>query len=86
MSGVGQEIRTANQGCRTNVWFEDDLQRLVLDYKLQGSDTWKRIGPEQAAKLSADRGRATRVQEATEEELQDLLLPITGANRRPLGK
>jgi hypothetical protein len=46
LNSLGQNLRTGNQGTRTNVRFDDEELRLVLDYKVQGSDVWKRVLPE----------------------------------------
>jgi hypothetical protein len=85
LSQAGQELRTSNKGCRTNVRFEEESLGLVLYYRTQNSDTWKRVTPERAAAVV---GKAVNrsIEEASEEDLRQLLGPATGANKTALGQ
>ena len=82
---AAQSLRAANKGCRTNIRFDDDQRRMVLDYKLDG-EPWGRLAPDQAAQVvSQRRGGAPSMAETSAEAFGALLGPTTGSNSTPLG-
>jgi hypothetical protein len=82
LSSAAQSLRKAREGCKTNLRFDDDTMKLVLDYKVKDSP-WARLRPEQARGVvaPADIG----IQETSTEDFSKLLEnPSTGANSIPL--
>jgi hypothetical protein len=84
LSKAGQELRSSNQGCRTNIRFDEETMKLVLDFKTQGADAWKRVRVEQASAVVGQKS-GSGIQETSEEDLRELLEPLSGANKTPLG-
>ena len=84
---AGQQLRSKNQGCRTNIKFEDDGQRLVLDFKLKEGE-WRRLCPDQAADAISSRGELPGIKETSSEDFASLLQPsgvATGGNAEAMG-
>ena len=70
-----------------NVKFDDEVMKLVLDYRLKNSLSWARLRPEQARGVvsPAEGGMV----ETTTEEFTQLLAPegpATGANAAAIEK
>jgi hypothetical protein len=84
LNAAGQELRSGRQGCRTNVKFDDEAQRLVLDYRLQDGQ-WKRLCPDQASAVVGREGRRMGIEETSADDFRDLLTPLSGSNSTPLG-
>ena len=84
LSAAGKEVRSGRGGTRTTVKFDDDHQRLVLDYRVPDGE-WRRLSPDQASVAVNDRGRATAIQETSAEDFRGLLAPLTGGNAALLG-
>jgi hypothetical protein len=82
---AGQKLRSSNAGSRTNVKYDDDNLRLVLDFKLKDGD-WERLTPDQAANAVGDQPRGGATKETTADNFKKLLLPTTGSNSMPLGE
>jgi hypothetical protein len=87
LAQAGQELRSKNSGSRTNIKFDDDRQRLVLDYKTKDG-RWKRLCPDQAAGALDKQSEGAGIEETTTEDFRDLLsggVSATGANAETLG-
>jgi hypothetical protein len=87
---AGRELRTGQPGCRTHVNFDDDKERLVLDYKLKDKP-WRRLCPDQASEAVGSSSLDRQAEETSAEDFRGLLRregedSATGANAQPIGE
>ena len=84
LSQAAQKLRTANQGARTNINFDDSTMQLALDYKVKDG-LWSRLRPDQAKEVinTEEKGRGG---DTSSQDFLKLLGPGTGANATNLGE
>ena len=78
---------------KRNVKFDDEVQDLVMDIKLDDDSTWRKIRPAQAQAARVTSGAADEGEEMRADELQTFMSsgrsssrgPATGANACPQG-
>ena len=95
LESTAYHLKQSNPGMKRNVKFDDEVQNLVMDVKLDEDGTWRKIRPAQAQAARAVSGADNGGEEMGLDELQTFMSfggsgsstqgPATGANACPQG-